>query len=418
MNASAATAGTKRAGTVRFVERLPAWMGSIRFRLTVLYSVLLFGLAAAVVGGLYAGLAHSLDKEPVSQTYTIRQPVLTPEGVGVREDTVRAEFRTLESLVNERALDRLRTYSFGALGLLFVASLGVGWVVAGRVLAPIGRITGVARDIQATDLSRRIAMKGPKDELRDLADTFDAMLARIDDAFEGQRRFIQEASHELRNPLAVMRTNLEVVLADPDATADELRHTATVVARTIERMSRLVDDLLVYARTGAAESQRAPVELGALVHETAEEFTATAERRRIRIATSVSGEPRVLGDRTALKRAVANLVDNAVRLVPAGSTITIGAGERAGWATLSVADEGPGIAADDHEAVFQRFWRRAHDSDGNERRSGLGLAIVRQIVEGHGGHVGLSSEEGTGSTFVLWLPPFVEIYAPPGTVVS
>ena len=400
----------------RFADRMPAWMGSIRFRLTVLYSVFLFGLAAAVVGGLYAGLAHTLDNEPVSQTYVVREPGFLNGVPVIREARVRAELRTLESLVNERALDRLRTYSFGALGALFLTSLGVGWVVAGRVLAPIGRITAAARDIQATDLSRRIALKGPKDELRDLADTVDGLLARIDDAFEAQRAFVQEASHELRNPLAVMRTNLDVVLADPDATVDDLRQAATVAIRTIERMSRLVDDLLLYARTGAAERPSAPVDLAPLVRETAEEFVRAAAAKHVRVDVVVGGAPRVVGDRTALKQALANLVDNAVRLSPAGHVVTVAAGERDGWATMSVADEGPGIAAGDHDAVFQRFWRRAHDGDGDARRSGLGLTIVRQIVETHGGHVGLSSEEGTGSTFVIWLPPFVELYAGAGTV--
>src|SRR5699024_5966151 len=127
----------------------------------------------------------------------------------------RAQYQSVEQLANERALALLRTYSTTALGLLFLASLGVGWIVAGRVLAPIGRITAVARDISAGDLARRIDLRGPPDELKELADTFDAMLARLDDAFAGQQRFVQEASHELRNPLAVIRTNLDVALTDP-----------------------------------------------------------------------------------------------------------------------------------------------------------------------------------------------------------
>ena len=126
-----------------------------------------------------------------------------------------------------------------ALGMLFVGSLGVGWFAAGIVLRPIERITRVAREIQATDLSRRINLRGPNDELRRLADTFDAMLARLDAAFESQRRFIQEASHELRNPLAVIRTNVEVAMADPDASKKSSRELGAVVGRTAERMSTL-----------------------------------------------------------------------------------------------------------------------------------------------------------------------------------
>jgi signal transduction histidine kinase len=396
-------------------------MGSIRFRLTVIYSVLLFGLAAALVGGLYLGLSRSLQNETVSRTFVVQQPVLTPEGVAIRQDTVQAQFRTLESLVNEHALEKLRTFSFAALAFLFLASLIVGWIVAGRVLAPIGRITAVARDIQATDLSRRIALGGPADELRGLADTFDAMLGRLDEAFENQRRFIQEAAHELRNPLAVMRTNLEVALADPEADLEDMRHTATVVSRTVERMGRLVDDLLAHARAGALEHTREPVDVRSLVDETVDEFRATAATRGLMLRPVHGADPiEVDGDRTALKQALANLVGNAVRLAPEGSTVTVRAGVDAPihavadlgdedadvggpWAVLEVEDEGPGIDPADHDRVFQRFWRGG-DQPYDERRSGLGLTIVRQIAESHGGRVCLASARGSGSTFTVRLP--------------
>src|SRR3954447_26767826 len=224
-------------------ERMPSWLGSIRFRLTLIYSLLLFGLAAMMVGGMYAALARRLDEEPVSRNYVIQEPVITPQGIALQDTKVQAEFQTFEHLVNQRVLDKVRDVAFLALGSLFVVSLGVGWFAAGVVVAPIGRITGVARQIQATDLSRRIGLGGPKDELRDLADTFDGMLDRLETALEAQRRFIQDASHELRNPLAVIRTNLDVALSDPDADPEELRRTAMVVERTAARMSRLVDDL-------------------------------------------------------------------------------------------------------------------------------------------------------------------------------
>lgn len=207
----------------RLAERLPPWMGSIRVRLTVLYSTVLFGLAALVVFGIYTGVSRSLDSQPVSQSPEYLPDVLPGTDVEV------ISLEEFERRVNTRALDKLREYSFTALGLLFIGSLGTGWIVSGRVLRPIGRITGVAREIQATDLSRRIHLRGPNDELRQLADTFDAMLARLDAAFESQRRFIHEASHELRNPLAVIRTNLDVALSDPNATTEDLREVGELV---------------------------------------------------------------------------------------------------------------------------------------------------------------------------------------------
>jgi len=394
--------------------RLPDWMGSIRFRLTALYSLVLFGLAATLVGGLYLALAARLDDDPMTTPTTgvLVQP--TPDGGQVYRQV---ELNDLEQSVNERSLTLLRSYSFSALGLLFVASLGVGWLVAGRVLAPIDRITAVARDIQATDLSRRIALRGPPDELKDLADTFDDMLGRLDGAFAQQRRFIQEASHELRNPLAVIRTNLDVALADPDATVEDLRATAEVVNRSIARMGVLVDDLLTYAREGSPIRELTQVPLRGVVDDTVAEFALSAAARRLTIAAQdLSAGPvaTVVGDRVALRQAVANLVANAVRLAPAGTAIRLAVGTEGPWAWIAVDDAGPGIAPEDHDRVFERFWRGDGAQARVEGRSGLGLAIVRQIVEAHGGRVRLADNPRGGSTFTLWLPRAPGDVAPAG----
>jgi signal transduction histidine kinase len=390
-----------------FAERLPAWMGSIRFRLMAIYSLLLFGLATMVIGGMYVVLARRLDDEPVSRTFVVQEPVVTPQGIALQEERVQAEFQTFEHLVNSEVLDTLRNVAFIALGLLFLASLGVGWFVAGVVVAPIGRITAVARQIQATDLSRRIGMGGPRDELKDLADTFDGMLDRLETAFEDQRRFIQDASHELRNPLAVIRTNIDVALANPNPDPEELRRTAAVVERTASRMSRLVDDLLAYARHGLPDQPTERVDLRAVTIESVDEFAAPAEARGLKLQHRVLNEVYVNGDHTALKQALANLIGNAVRLAPSASTVAVEAGVKDSWAFVSVSDEGPGIEDDDREAIFERFWRAPGQPDerDGERRSGLGLTIVREIADRHGGTVAVASEPGRGSTFVLWLPP-------------
>ena len=388
---------------VQLADALPDWVGSVRFRLTALYSLVLFGLAAFMVAGVYAVLASRLSNENVYRTYNVTRVEQVPGGIRLTPTEVRAEYRSVEQLANARALGLLRTYSASALGLLFFASLGVGWAVAGRVLAPIGRITGVARDIQATDLTRRIALRGPPDELKELADTFDAMLARLDDAFEGQRRFIQETSHELRNPLAVIRTNLEVALSDPNADAAELRRTAELVGRTADRMSTLVDDLLVYARRGAPAHEVGPVDLAPLLIEAEEDFRAPAQARGLVLDVSASAAAVVAGDRIALRRALANLLSNAVRLAPEASTITMGSGIHDGRAWIAVADEGPGIGVEDREKVFQRFWRGNQASAREDGRSGLGLAIVHQIVSDHGGTIELTESPQGGSVFTIWM---------------
>ena len=382
------------------VDRLPEWARSIRFRYTLLYSAVLFGLAAVVVAAIYLVLMMSLRGEPVSPTYSKR--VCSLDGRCATIDYFQA--REFARLLNSVTLTKLRNYSFGALGVLFVASLGVGWVVAGRVLRPIGRITAVARDIQATDLSRRIELPGPDDELKQLADTFDAMLARLDAAFAAQRQFVADASHELRNPLAIIRTNVDVALADPRADPDDLRHTIVVVRRASDRMARLVDDLLALARRQEPILEHEPVDLGAAIVEASDDFMVPAAARDIVLDRAIASGVIVIGDRDALKRAVANLLENAVRLAPAGSRIRLATGSEGDRAWIAVADEGPGIAPEDQAHVFDRFWRADKGRARADGGTGLGLAIVRQIAESHGGQVRLQSKPGVGSSFVIWLP--------------
>jgi signal transduction histidine kinase len=383
----------------RLWDRLPEWTRSIRFRYTLLYSAVLFGLAAVVLAAIYVVLLMALQATPVSSS----RGVWCPRIGGPCYNLI--TFREAERLVNSEILGKLRYYSLGALGVLFVASLGVGWVVAGRVLAPIGRITSVARDIQATDLSRRIRLPGTEeDELKQLADTFDAMLARLDAAFAAQRQFVTDASHELRNPLAIIRTNADVALADPDASPDELRQTIATVKRAGDRMSLLVDDLLALARRQEPTLEHEPVDLGAAVAEASDDFMVPAETRDIVLDRAIAPGVVVTGDREALKRVVANLLDNAVRLAPAGSRIRLATGSEGDQAWIAVADEGPGISPQDQAHVFDRFWRADKARARSDGGTGLGLAIVRQVVEAHGGEVRLHSKVGVGSSFVVWLP--------------
>ena len=216
---------------------------------------------------------------------------------------------------------------------------------------------------------------------------------------------------------AVIRTNMDVALGDPDSSPEDLRRAAEVVAGSAARMSTLVDDLVVYARHGTRPERNEPVDLRRLAAELAGEFSAPAEARRLRVVDAAGAGPPlpVLGDGEALRRAVANLLANAVRLAPEGSAVTVAAGAEGGSAWISVADEGPGIAPSDQPLVFQRFWqRRPEPGPGSAgpggparpdpERSGLGLTIVRQIAESHGGSVELASAPGEGSTFVIRLP--------------
>jgi heavy metal sensor kinase len=371
---------------------------SARLRIAVMYSSTLFVLAAILVGTLYVALDSSLDDDRIGRG-------AVPSLSDVPDNTlILADIREFERQVNERTLANLKQFAFGALGALFVTSLGVGWVISGRVLAPIDEIAAVANEIQATDLSRRIDLDGPGDELKRLADTFDRMLDRLDDAFSTQRRFVADASHELRNPLAVIRTNIDVVLSDPEATQEDLRSAAEVVRRSTDRMSRMVDDLLALARLDSPTPRWESVDLASVAKELAEDDEELARSRDLSIEVAISDPALVRGDRDALKRALDNLVENALRFAPAGSQVVVGTGTRVGWAYLAVRDRGPGLEPGEHERVFERFYRTDPSRSRSSGGSGLGLAIVRRIAEAHGGEATVHSEPGAGATFVVWLP--------------
>ena len=384
---------------------MSAFLRSIRVRLALLYSGVLFLVAVLLVAGLYLGLSLSLRDEPVSQAAFVEQ-VPVNDGSGVEERTL-VDARAFEQEVNERTLRNLRTFSLAALALLFAASLAVGWAIAGRVLAPIAHITDVAREVQVRELSRRIDLAGPDDELKRLADTFDSMLARLDVAFAAQRRFVADASHELRTPLAVIKANLDLALTDAQATAASRATAAAVIERAIARMARLTDDLLALARLDAPATGREPVHVAGLLEDAAQEFAAAAALRDVAIEVRPVAAGPVLGDRDVLKRALTNLLDNAVRV--AGSTVVLEHGEEEGSAWIAVADDGPGVAPEHQASIFDRFWRpddaRSRPGSGSGvGGSGLGLAIVRQIAEAHGGTVEVESAPGQGARFVLRLP--------------
>ena len=397
---------------------IPRALQSIRFRLSLAFSIVVFSVGSFLIAGIYFYQVSSLA-EPVLQS----QPVVMadPETGELVETSIKVVFpeaaqqfavEQIEQQSYRRALSQLRSATLASMGVLFLVSFGVGWLFAGWMLKPMERISGVARDITANDLNRRISMRGPDDELKALADTFDAMLDRLQGAFEDQRRFAHEASHELRNPLAVARTNLELALTGDDE--EEIRRAATIAFGATERMSALIEDLLEQARQGVPELHHGPADLSKLIQESAEEFRAAAEQRDLRILIGEEGgsdsgsgsesEPVVIrGDGPALRRAVDNLISNAVRLAPEGSAIKLSVQATPTEAIMTVTDEGPGIAPEDRPLVFDRFWRGKDSNAG----SGLGLSIVRRVIERHGGTVSLESTcsgENRGSVFTLRLP--------------
>lgn len=382
---------------------IPNAFQSIRFRLSLAISIVVFSLGTLFVGGLYLWQVNNLPRPTLNaQDFVLidRSGAEVELTLTSRDEVERVARELVEIRAYREALDTLRQASFAALGLLFFVSFGAGYLLSGWTLRPVQRITAVANEISASDLSQRIALIGPQDELKDVADTFDQMLDRLQRAFEDQRRFVSEASHELRNPLAVAQANLELAMSGPES---DMRKGIEIAHRATGRMSKLVDGLLTQARQEVDAQPVERFEASLLVGEVARDFAASAAERGITIASEHgSGSSLVLGHPSALRQIVANLVANAVKFAPSDSTVVLSTKSSPDRQSvvISVADEGPGLADEDQASVFEPFWQGNRDVPG----AGLGLNIVRQLVERLGGTVGVSSQLGEGAEFVVRLP--------------
>jgi hypothetical protein len=310
--------------------------------------------------------------------------------------------RTVQDQVVSQLLHGLTGVAFSALAVAAAVSVGLGWLIAGRMLRPLQEIAVVARRASASTLHERIAMQGPSDELRELADTFDAMLARLEAAFQAQREFVANASHELRTPLAIMRTEVEVTLADPQASSAELRRMAATVRTAIARSEDIIDKLLVLADSGELVDTET-VALEALVAEVISRQTPAAEARGLSFALDLQAAP-VQGDRALLERLVDNLVGNAVRYASADSVVAVAVGRRPDGALLRVANAGEAIGPDELPRLFERFYRRGTSRSRHSGGSGLGLAIVAAVAQAHGGAAVAESPAGGGLAVIVTLP--------------
>jgi len=309
------------------------------------------------------------------------------------------QFRALvDREIDQRTLAQLRSGSLiGLIGLLLL-SISIGYYVSGLVLRPVSQITARARELydRAPDLSGRIDLGGPDDELKELSDTLDAFLSRTESAVESQRRFLADASHELRTPLATAQTNLDVVLSDPTATTGDYRSAAAVAREQMRRMGRLVSDLLFVER--ARGRQADTIVAAELIGEVVAELTPRAERRDIKLVT-LGTEGVVNAHREDVRRALTNVIENAIVHNRAGGSVRVASTSAEGMLEISVEDDGPGIDASQRQEIFRRFHRAGH-GDG----SGLGLAIVKELMERMGGSVSVSSANGAGARFVLRIP--------------
>jgi signal transduction histidine kinase len=286
---------------------------------------------------------------------------------------------------------------------LAVLAFAVGYLLAGRVLSPLGRITRTARGVASSDLKRRIELDGPDDEFKELADTFDEMLERLDNSFDAQRRFVSNASHELRTPLAINRTLLEVQLSAPDVSPDLQQLGRTLLATNL-RSEQLVEGLLLLARSDNEITDRKPVDVAEAASQALEQTRAEATAKGVELRSTL--EPAVVqGNGVLLERIALNLVQNAVRYnAPEDGWVEVTTGSTAGHALLTVSNTGPVVPAYEIDNLFEPFRRLRTERTGSDKGVGLGLSIARSVARAHGGRIIAEPREGGGLVMRVTLP--------------
>lgn len=310
------------------------------------------------------------------------------------------------SVIDDGLRDLRRNFFAGVPLILLLASAG-GYFLARKSLAPIASMNSQTQRITAESLSRRLDVTSPRDELGRLATTINDLLERLESAFNQQQRFIADASHELRTPLAVLRGETEVALAKQRG-ADEYQESLSLIQEEAERLSRIVEDLFILARQpidAPATLLRERVSLNETVKDCARAAQVLATRKGVRLkADNIAPSLQLSGDKELLTRMILNLLDNAVKYTPAGGEISLALTRQNGNAEIIVRDNGIGIADTDRQLIFDRFYRVDKARSRALGGAGLGLSIVRWIVDIHGGDIHIDSSPGRGSTFTVDLP--------------
>ncbi|MFF7167279.1 sensor histidine kinase [Streptomyces sp. NPDC008086] len=391
----------------RKAEPVFPWLRpTIRIRLTLLYGGMFLIAGILLLSIIYLLAAQALHVGS-DLPFKIAEGKVTSNVCDLPSSATPEVFNdAMNSCVNEQrrhALDDLLSRSLLTLLGLAVIAFAFGYAMAGRVLSPLGRITRTARAVAGSDLSRRIELDGPDDELKELADTFDEMLERLQRAFTAQQRFVGNASHELRTPLAINRTLLEVHLSDPGAPV-ELQQLGKTLLATNERSEQLVEGLLLLARSDNQIVERKPVDLAEVAEQAVDQVHAEAQAKGVLIR----GEQKhavVQGNGVLLERIALNLVQNAVRYnVPEGGWVEVTTDVQHGQAVLIVANTGPVVPAYEIDNLFEPFRRLRTERTGSDKGVGLGLSIVRSVARAHGGHISAQPREGGGLVMRFALP--------------
>jgi signal transduction histidine kinase len=379
---------------------------SVRFRMTVLYCCLFFPLGVVLVAVTYTVVmlqrAEAVSHVFVSQCSRVQSITgrPAPHG-GCTSHQVGSPAVTIAQLTLGS-----REFLVGSciiLVAIMAAAVLLGWLGAGRVLRPLRVMTTTTREISERNLHERLALAGPDDELKDLGDTIDGLLARLEMAFGSQRRFIANASHELRTPLMLNQTLLQVALADPDITLDSLRAACQEVVDAGKDQAQLIDALLTLARSQRGLDHREPVDLTAVVTDalTVHEPSAAAKRLRVDAALDDASVP---GDARLIHRLVSNLVDNAIRYNSTGGCVEVRLAATATQTALTVTNTGPPVPPDQVSRLLEPFQRAAPDQTASPNGLGLGLAIVADIAAAHGANLAVQPRPEGGLAVAVSFP--------------
>lgn len=370
----------------------------VRLRLSLLYGGAFLSAGVLLVALMYWLVARSLRH--TSEYRPDLQDVHDSNAAEINVESLDGAHEAVEAYRAD-ALSSLLLWSLIGLAGALVLAVVLGWVLAGRALRPLRQVTETANRVADQSLHERIALAGPNDEVKELADTIDAMLERLDRSFDAQRRFVANASHELRTPLAVNRTLLEVAVGDPDV-SDDLQRLAPQLLATHERSERLIEGLLTLARSEHEVTERTPLDLADLAAVAVQQGQGEAQEREVTVTTDLLPAP-VAGSPVLVERLTANLVQNAVQHSPPAAEITIRTYSDDGESVLQV--ENPGAALHQHEidGLFEPFTTgNGRVSDGNG--VGLGLSIVRSVAQAHSGRVTAHPREGGGLVVRVELP--------------
>jgi signal transduction histidine kinase len=365
---------------------LRPWRSSLRARIVIACAGLFLVPGAILIGAAYTQVGHVLVIPSGPRSEAI-EPGHGPQMTAAIDAAKRRGF--LE-------------FTLAGLGLGTLLAGGLGWVVSRRVLLPLTAVTTAARAASQENLDRRLALAGPPDELKELADTFDAMLARLDAAFASQRRFVADASHELRTPLTEMRTLIDITTARPAASAVQLEPVLAAIGGAVNKSEELIEALLTLARSDRGPGLAEAVDLPTAVEDAIDMIGPAAAAKQIQIGTALQ-DAQVAGDRVLLERLVSNLIDNAVKHNVTGGWVVASTRTGSGIAELTVSNGGERIPADQVTGLFEPF-RRLSGRTRNRPGSGLGLSIVASVANAHGGHAQARARPDGGLDVQVTLP--------------